>query len=307
MAQGSADQTSDLEVTSVHPRSGQPTAGLNVNLDRGTLVIRPAPSQRPIPALVARTTLDKLGVKLGETFPMHVDTASVDVAAVGVVDYFPTLYPGVEDFLVLPRDTLLDRLGYERYSLAWPNEAWIRVDGNASTAAQVEASLRKSTDLLDIVDRRQVQAQALADPLRLALQATLLVGFVAALGMAIVGFALHFLLATRSRLAEYAILQANGLPPRVVRRSLLVEQLVLLVFSLVVGAAIALVLSWAILPALQIGTAISEAIPPTLVTVDPLTAGGVLALVAIIGVLAGLLITRLGGRFSLLEELRGLG
>ncbi len=305
MSQGPVSDTADLLVNGAHPRAGSPSATVTANLARGTLLIRPAPSDKPIPALVARPTLDKLGVKLNQAFPMHVDTAVVEVTAVGIVDYFPTLYPGVEDFLVLPRDTLLARLGHEHYSLAWPNEAWLKVD--AGSTAKIESTLRKDPALLDVVNRSRVQQVALSNPLRLALQATLLVGFVAALGMAMIGFGLHFLLATRSRLSEYAILQANGLSPRTVQRSLMVEQLVLLFFSVLIGAVIAFILSWAILPAVQIGTSISEIVPPTVLTVDPLTACGVVLLVAAFGVLAGFLISRFGSRFDLVEELRLLG
>ena len=305
MSQGPVSDTADLLVNNAHPRAGGPTATATANLARGTLLIRPAPSDKPIPALVARPTLEKLGVKLNQAFPMHVDTAVVEVTAVGTVDYFPTLYPGVEDFLVLPRDTLLGRLGHEHYSLAWPNEAWLRVDGGST--ARIESTLRKDPALLDVVNRSRVQQAALSNPLRLALQATLLIGFVAALGMAMIGFGLHFLLATRSRLSEYAILQANGLSPSTVRRSLMVEQLVLLFFSVLIGGVIAFVLSWAILPAVQIGTSISDIVPPTVLTIDPLTASGVVLLVAAFGVLAGFLISRFGSRFDLVEELRLLG
>ena len=65
------------------------------------------------------------------------------------------------------------------------------------------------------------------DPLRVALDATLVVGFLAALTLTVVGFGLHFLMAGRLRLGEYAVLRANGLSAAVVGRSLAIEQAVL--------------------------------------------------------------------------------
>lgn len=302
---GAAGADDDLQASSRHPREGRPTTTIGVHLTPGTpLYIRPAPSGGAVPALVSSQTLDKLGVGLHQAFPMHVDEVVVKVSAVGVVDYFPTLYPGRDDFLIMPRDTLLARLGHEHYSLAWPNEAWLKLDGSRSAA---EGALRKSVGLIDVSDRSAIQATSLADPLRLALQATLAIGFGAALAMAVVGFALHFLVAARGRLSEYAILQANGLPHRLVMRSVLAEQAAMLLYGLVVGAALALVMAWAILPSVQVSDALPDLVPPTVLTVDPAAILTVLIGVAAVAMAAGQVASRLGGRLRLRDELRRLG
>ena len=169
------------------------------------------------------------------------------------------------------------------------------------------SKLRSASDLVDLEVRRTLLTTALGDPLRQALQATLTIGFVAALGMAVVGFGLHFLVAARDRHSEYAILQANGMPPRLVQRSLAAEQAVLLLYSVIVGAGLALLMAWTILPSVQVSPDLTDLIPPTVVSFDPLAAGLVLALVLVVAFAAGQLASRLGGRFSLLDELRQLG
>jgi len=303
-SQGPISDTFDLIPGPAHPRAGRPTSTLPAHLFRGTLVIQPAPSDLALPALVSAQTLDRLGVGLGQAFPMHVDTVVVYVLAVGVVDYFPTLYPGQDNFLVLPRDSLLDRLGHEHYSLAWPNEAWLKFKGDPAPAVK---QLRSATDLVDLEVRGTLLAASLGDPLRKALQATLTIGFVAALAMAVVGFGLHFLVAARDRHSEYAILQANGMPPRLVQRSLAAEQAVLLLYSVIVGTALALLMAWTILPSVQVSADLTDLVPPTVVRFDPLAAGLVVAVVLAVAFAAGQLASRLGGRFRLLEELRSLG
>ncbi|HEY8642813.1 MAG TPA: FtsX-like permease family protein [Candidatus Dormibacteraeota bacterium] len=303
-SQGPVSDNFDLIPGMAHPRAGHPTATLPAHLFRGTLVFQPAPSQLALPALVSTQTLQELGVGLGQAFPMHVDTVVVFVLAVGVVDYFPTLYPGQDNFLVLPRDSLLDRLGHEHYSLAWPNEAWLKFKGDPAPAAK---KLGTVADLVDLEVRSTLLATALGDPLRQALQATLTIGFVAALGMAVVGFGLHFLVAARDRHSEYAILQANGMPPRLVQRSLAAEQAVLLLYSVIVGAGLALLMAWTILPSVQVSPNLTDLVPPTVVRFDPLAAGLVLAVVLVVAFAAGQLASRLGGRFRLLDELRLLG
>jgi hypothetical protein len=301
---GRAGAGDDLQPSGRHPNNGRPTTTLDVSLAPGTpMLVRPPPTTRPVPALVSTQTLDKLGVGLNQVFPMHVDEAVVNVSAVGTVDYFPTFYPGRDDFLILPRDTLLARLGHEHNTLAWPNEAWLKIDGSA---AQTNRALRKSTGLVDLTDRGTITSAALGDPLRLALQATLAIGFAAALAMAVVGFGLHFLVAARSRLSQYAVLQANGLPHRLVMRSLLVEEATMVLHGVVVGGVLALLMAWAILPSLQVSDNLSDLIPPTVLTLDPLTIGAVLVGVALAALLAGQAASRAGGHFRLRDELRQL-
>ena len=303
-SQGPISDTFDLIPDLTHARAGHPTATLPAHLFRGTLVFQPAPSQQALPALVSGQTLEALGVGLGQAFPMHVDTVVVSVLAVGVVDYFPTLYPGRDNFLIVPRDSLLERLGHEHYTLAWPNEAWLKFKGDPAPALR---KLRGVDDLVDLEARGSLQAGALGDPLRKALQSTLTIGFLAALAMAVVGFGLHFLVATRERHSDYAILQANGLPPGLVQRSLAAEQGVLLLYSVIVGAALALLMAWAILPSVQVSPNLEDLVPPTRVHFDPLAAAAVLGAVLVVAFAAGQLASRLGGRLRLLDELRLLG
>ena len=124
--------------------------------------------------------------------------------------------------------------------------------------------------------------------------------------MAVVGFGLHFLVAARSRLSECAVLQANGLPHRLVIRSLLAEQATMLLHGVVVGGVLALVMAWAILPSLQVSDDLSDLIPPTILTLDPLTIAAVLIGVALAALVAGQLASRAGGHLRLRDELRRL-
>jgi ABC-type antimicrobial peptide transport system permease subunit len=161
--------------------------------------------------------------------------------------------------------------------------------------------------VLELVERRQLESAALADPLRVALDAILVVGFLAALATTIVGFGLHFLVAARVRLGEYAVLRANGLSASVVRRSLAIEQAVLLGYGLVTGTALGALIAVAVLPAVQLGGAPADYIPPTMVTIDPVGLLVAAAFVVFGALLIGWLAGRASGRFRLLDELRQLG
>src|SRR5207248_10791112 len=114
----------------------------------------------------------------------------------------------------------------------------------------------------------QQQGAATNNPILIQLRANLATAFTGALLVTFLGFLVHFLVAARRRLAEHAILQANGLEPNDVRRGIALEQLVVTVFGLLVGLALAAVAVAVLVPALQFGSEVTAVIPPTVIRVD---------------------------------------
>jgi hypothetical protein len=301
---GAVTGIAELPTASAQARDGRPTLSVGVDLTGGPLLVHPASTAKPLPALLSARTLEKMGVGLGRPFTLRIESTDVALTAVGTVDYFPTLYPG-DDFLLVPRQSLLDRLTRSTYQGLYSNEMWLRAAGpTGPLTSQIHDTMRSA--VTELVDRQQLEAAALQDPLRQSLHAELLIGFLAALAMVVTGFGLHFLAVTRGRVAEFAILQANGLAWKSVRRGLLAEQLILLLYGLVVGSAMGLLLSWVILPELHLGTAASDLTPPTSVVIDRVTALYAAAGVALGCAVAGQLAARLGGRFQLVRQLRDL-
>jgi hypothetical protein len=295
----------DLPTGPGQSRDGRAVVGASLDLSSGATLIRPAPSSKPLPAVLATGTLAQMGIGLGKPFTLRIQSSDVPMVAVGTLDYFPTLYPGVDDFLLTPRLGLLDRLIRAGSLSAYTNEVWLHVAGaTAPLVSQIHDSMGAS--VVDLVDRKALESAALDDPLRKSLHAELLIGFLAALAIVVVAFGLHFLAVTRGRVSEFAILQANGLPWRRVRRGLFAEQLILLGYGLVVGAAMGLLLSWVILPELHLTTAPSDLIPPTVLVVDRLTSAVAVVGLGLACVIVGQLAARLGGRFQLVRELRSL-
>lgn len=296
----------DLAADPTFLRDGRPVTLLNVDGRAGDVVIRPVPQGVPLPALAPSATIARLGIGLGLPFIFTIGSAKVAVVIVAAADHVPTLYPEApQDFLVVDQLPLLAELSHQGEPHAWPNEVWARTTGAASPAEA--AALRRVPGVTSVQDRRQLQAAALADPLGLGLEADLLAGFGAALALAVAAFGLHFLIAVTGRRSEYAILDANGLEPATVRRSLAIEQASLLGFSLVVGTVLGLVLASVVLPSLHLDTSLEETVPPTVLTVDAWLTTGALAAVAVLALAAGRAATRLGRRFELMQELRTLG
>jgi predicted lysophospholipase L1 biosynthesis ABC-type transport system permease subunit len=257
-----------------------------------------------IPVLMSQATMSRLGIKTGFDIYFYIGSLGFKATVVGALDYVPTLYPGTDDFMVMALDQALAvASGNQSFSVA-PNELWLNVTGDHRA---VVATLLRDSNVAFVQDRGAEQASALSDPLFVELQANLAIGFVTALALAALAFAVHFLTATRRRLSEHAILEANGLEPSVVRAGIAIEQGIIVVFALVVGSALAVTLVAWLLPSLQLGNGASDVIPPTILHTDWLALGiGALVTLGVAGALAWA-IRRTGTAVDTVEELRRLG
>jgi hypothetical protein len=253
-----------------------------------------------IPVLMSPVTMSRLGIKSGvDIYFFSSGIRPFQVSVVGALDYVPTLYPGIDEFMVMS----LDRLRSVSYD-ALPNELWLNVKGDHR---EMVARLLRDPNVSFVLDRDAEQASALNDPLFVALQANLAIGFGAAFALAALAFAVHFLIAARRRLSEHAILEANGLEPGVVRTGIAIEQGIVVLFALGVGCALAVTLIVWLLPSLQLGSGASDLIPPTILTADWLALGlSALVTVVVTGALAWA-IRRAGTSVDTIEELRRLG
>ncbi len=291
-----------LAASSVAVRDGK--ASSSAALD-GTTILHPTPSSKPIPALVSTGTLQRLGLQVGQAFPMHVDTVDLQLVPIAAVDYWPTLYPGGDLFFVLPQATMLERLGAQGAFSPWPNELWLKTR-TSPTAVRQELTARFSTAVIGTDDRPSDQAAALDDPLRLSLDAELVGGFLAALALVVVGFGLHFAAVARGRLSEYAIMRANGLRQSAVATSVLIEQGLLLVFGAALGVGLGVLAALTILPVLAPSSLPQDLVPPTWVDLAPGLAAVVLVVLVALCLLVGRLAVRIGAHFDLVAELRSL-
>jgi predicted lysophospholipase L1 biosynthesis ABC-type transport system permease subunit len=253
---------------------------------------------------MSQGTMSRLGIKTGFDIYFYIGSFGFKSTVVGALDYMPTLYPGTDDFMVMALDQALAVASDNQSFSVAPNELWLNVNGDHRP---VVATLLRDSNVAFVQDRGAEQASALSDPLFVELQANLAIGFVTALALAALAFAVHFLTATRRRLSEHAILEANGLEPSVVRAGIAIEQGTIVAFALVVGGALAVTLVLWLLPSLQLGTGASDLIPPTVLHADWLALGiGALVTIGIAGALAWA-IRRAGTAVDTVDELRRLG
>ncbi len=299
-----APDTTEAALTPTRQRSrgGEASADIPVNLS--SILLLPPPSSRPLPVLLASQTMASLGVGLGEPFPLHMDTVNVELVAVGSFDDFPTHYPQLEDLVVAPMDSLLGRLGNQGATSPWPNELWLSFPSRLTTAVSARVSV--DSTLLTSALRSDAENAAVNDPLRVGLHDELGLGFIVALAVVVIGFGLHFLAAARNRVTQFAIMRANGVPRATLRRTLVLEQVVVLVTGLVAGTLIGLLLSWAAVPVFHLGTLPADVTPPSVFAVDVTTLVAVLLGSGAASLLIGGAVANTGSRVDVMSTVRSL-
>lgn len=284
-----------------HSRDGTPAVAIAVQLAQGPALIRPAPGSRPIPSLVSSRLLKRMGVDVGQPFQMTAaGVTNIQMVAVAAVDWFPTLIPSQNDFLIAAREPLLARLGHARDGNAWPNELWLKLAG---PPGPVVARLLDRGDVRQLEDRAALLTATSSDPLQRSLIANLTIGFVA-VGLLVVGaFGLHFYLFARSRSADYAVLRANGLSAAETMGELAITEAVALGVSLPTGLAAGALSAWVLVPQLMALGIVRTGPPPSLAIDSVSVVWGLVTLVSL-SAMAGWLAGVLGTRVSVAAELR---
>jgi ABC-type antimicrobial peptide transport system permease subunit len=170
----------------------------------------------------------------------------------------------------------------------------------------VGAKVAADSTLLTSFQRTDAETAALNDPLRVGLDTELGVGFIVALAVVVIGFGLSFLAAARNRATQFAIMRANGVPESVLRRSLVAEQIVVLLSGLATGTVIGLAVGWAVLPIFTLGTLPEDVTPASLFQVDAATLAAVVLGTGVLGLAVGQLVARTGSRVDVMATVRSL-
>jgi len=193
------------------------------------------------------------------------------------VRYFPTMYENQEGgFLIAPRDLLLSRLDTLTEKAVNMNEAWLALDERAS----VEELVTWVPGVSQIWEAEEVRQTIRADPMALGLRSVTLFGYVVAALLSLVGFISHFVMSARQRATSYGILRSVGLSPGQLYRSLVLEQIVLILLGLALGTVLGIVLNEVTLPDLPLILSDHLPIPPFLVYDDWLAVGRIYLILA---------------------------
>ncbi|WP_214322049.1 ABC transporter permease [Nonomuraea sediminis] len=201
---------------------------------------------RPLPIVLSADLAASLKLADGATGRVSMDGRVIDVTVAGIVAQMPTTSAG-QPAMLADWATLHDRDLAAGLIPRPATEWWLAArDGDASQARAV-LQTRPQWDVT-AVDQRELAAQLRDDPLASGLQGALILGFLAALVFAALGFLVNATVAARERMAEFTILRALGVSFRQMFGLLAIEQTFVIGLSLVAGTALAVVVGALVVP-----------------------------------------------------------
>ena len=190
----------------------------------GVLGIRYGPPVVPLPAVVSDSLLKKADVGLGDTVNISTFSVSVPIKPLAVADYFPTLYPRDESFVLVDLATMSHFLNLHRDRVTGnSDELWVRLRDRGLGGAERDAADRAAAANVSraLRDRGlKVHEEHLASDMVMQRTQRPLVsdgwsGVLVLLFLALVlasasGLVLFTYIDTRERETEYALLRTLG-------------------------------------------------------------------------------------------------
>jgi hypothetical protein len=255
------------------------TAALGELRQAGDLLPDTAPA---LPGVITADLARQARVGVGGRITLG-EFGAQPVRVAGIVPAIPSAPPGDPAVLVDWR-AYADWSAVGTGSDTAPTEWWLAAGGD--TGPPVRALDRHPELAGGVVDRMALRRELRDAPLGAALQGALVLGFLAALALAVVGFAVNAAVSARERRTEFAVLRALGVSTRQVFGMLGVEQVFLVLLGLAGGVALGLVIGHVVIPHTVLTVRATAPYPPVeLIVPWPPIAGllaGVPVLLAIV-------------------------
>ncbi|MGW0806766.1 ABC transporter permease [Nonomuraea sp. NPDC002799] len=261
----------------------------------------PLPRAGALPVVVTSDLAAAMKLGVGQTGAASIDRRVLQVKVVAVVDTMPTTGAGQRALLADWGTLQASELAAAQ--LPRPATEWWLAAADTAPAAKALKG-RPAWDVTPL-DQRELAAGLRDDPLASGLQGALMLGFLAAMVFAALGFLVNAAVAARERKAEFAILRALGVSSRQVFGLLAIEQTFVIVLSLAAGTALAVVVGALVVPHIVLTGQASAVTPGVLLDIPWAATGAMLVLVAgVLFAIVAMLARRMRGQSGQFVEER---
>jgi ABC-type antimicrobial peptide transport system permease subunit len=251
----------------------------------------------PVPVLASSALIDITGIDVGDEILVVQDRVKMPIQVVSEIEFFPTLNPNDDPFIVAPLEPVLSYVNTSNFALDIQyDEVWVRTEPGEITgvARSLGNGFGSGVSVDGVVDLLTVSEELAADPLTKAgWNALLGMSFVVVLLVSAFGFMVHAYVTYQDRVGEFALLRTIGLSMRQLLALVAVEQIMVLLPAIAVGIVMGGRVGGTIVPYLSNSGDGLRSVPPTITQIDwtgvALTLGtlGVVVVAVIVLVLIG--------------------
>ena len=237
--------------------------------DRGIRGFYRSPTGGPVPVVASASFTKRTGTAAGNNLIVNVFGRLIPVRIMDTVEYFPTLDPAGNGFLLADLDSMLRHLNLlTPIGDIRPNELMLRAaPGAEDELYQYALGLAGSPNMVH--DRSKLLETLRLDPLITAgWRAMMLVAFAVIVFVAALGYVTYLISFAGQSRAEMGFLQALGLRRGQMTRLLSSEHLVIVSIGLVLGTAAGFAMSNIMVSALAVTERGAPVVPPFILTTD---------------------------------------
>ena len=273
--------------------------------DQGIRGFYRSPTGGPVPVIASSSFTERTGTRVGNALIVNILGRLIPVRIMDTVDYFPTLDPEGNGFLVADLDNLLRHLNIlSPVSRISANELLLRnVPGTDDEVNAIAHSLAPRSELVH--SRMQMLEEIRLDPLITAgWRAMILIAIFVIVFAATLGYVTYLLSFSGQSRAEMGFLQALGFRHRQMTSLLIAEHLVVAAIGLVIGTAAGFFMSNIMVSAVAVTENGFPVVPPYILTTDWLFMGAIYVALTFIFVAALLWLARSVARVNLHEMTR---
>ena len=284
-------------------RSGVFTFGKDT--DRGIRGFYRSPTGGPVPVVASTSFTRRTGTVVGNALIVNVFGRLIPVRLVDTVDYFPTMDPAGNGFLIADLDSLLRHLNIlTPIGSIRPNELILKeAPGAGDEAYMYGLALARAPHLVH--DRTRLLENVRLDPLITAgWRAMVLVTFAVIVFVSALGYITYLISFAGQSRAETGFLQALGLRRSQMTRLLGSEHLVVVGMGLVLGTIAGFAMSNIMVTALAVTENGHPVVPPFILTTNWEFMGPIYATLVVIFVGALLWLARSVSRVNIHEMSR---
>ena len=230
--------------------------------------IRPGPADAPAPVIVSPEVMESADAAIGDTLTLSVGNFAMPVRVAAIADYFPTLDPREQPFIVMDGKAFAGYANrHGRRPAGGPEEVWAALNPGGDNSAVISGITAALSDKgLEVEETRSAAGeirQRAARPLTNASWSGLLALMFLALTLASTsGVALFSFVETRERRTEFALLRTMGAAGGQLNGMVWFNLLLILVCGVGLGAWAGQQIGNALLPALEVAEGGMRVTPP---------------------------------------------
>jgi putative ABC transport system permease protein len=208
--------------------------------------------------LISSPFAEKYQLKEGDvvTISVGVEQTTVEFIIVGIVPYWPSLYPNNMPFFIGNLDYINNQVNQIPY------EIWLNMKDGAKVTPIVQKLAASQIEVSEVSDVRNALIDQINHPSRGGVFGILSLGFIVSMLISLVGYILYWFFALSGRVVQFGILRAMGLKRGQLTTMLLLEQLLTTGLSIALGIGLGKLSSYIFLPFLQSAGDSASQIPP---------------------------------------------